>query len=170
MIPCNAPEGALPPPRPPTPPNRGASHGGGSPHHSPAHFSPLSGVRDIHGEGILHPTPWGTPELGVWGIHGADSPSLSPMDHPGTGCVRDSWRGGGRESPLLLGPRTIMDRLGFPSSPWPHHPPQSCTMVPSREVVENIWKLRGVLTCPRDLLSPSPSPVVGEGLGERGLG
>ena len=50
-----------------------------------------------------------------------------------------------------------------PSSPWPHHPPQSCAIVPSREVVENIWKLRGVLTCPRGPLSPSPSPTTGEG-------
>ena len=85
------------------------------------------------------------------------------------------------EGPPRSGDRVFMERRGTgvaappPGSPDDHGssgvpllsmtspPPQSCTIVPSREVVENIWKLRGVLTCPRDPLSPSPSPTTGEG-------
>jgi len=133
-----------------------------------------------HGEGSLQTSPLveGPPLSGeeVFVSWRGDSPHHSPvtpqswvgfclMERRGTGVAAPpgSPDDHGSSGVPLLGPRTIHDRPGFPSSPWPHHPPQSCAIVPSREVVENIWKPRGVLTCPRDPLSPSPSPTTGEG-------
>ena len=93
-------------------------------------------------EGTPHTTPlWITQSWVCWGFMRGEPLKHFSVDLPPLSGKGDSWRGGGRESPPLLGPRTIMDRLGFPSSPWPHHPPQSCAIVPSREVVENIWVL-----------------------------
>ncbi|ACZ41445.1 hypothetical protein Tter_0527 [Thermobaculum terrenum ATCC BAA-798] len=97
-----------------------------SPPHSPVDLPPRSGegVFVLWRGDLSRPLPWGTPGLGVWGIHGADSPHRSlcwitqglgvlgiherglstPLlcGSPRAGCVRDSWRGGGRESPPLL--------------------------------------------------------------------
>ena len=94
-------------------------------------------------EGTPHTTPlWITQSWVCWGFMERGALQASPLWIFHHAVVRGySWRGGGRESPPFLGPRTIMDRLGFPSSPWPHHPPQSCAIVPSRGVVENIWVL-----------------------------